>query len=170
MYFRVKQRGAKDTRWRDTRLAQAVSFYARALRIPNAKHLDITMKMSYAKKMINEGVTGRCRAERRDYINDCPTHFTITMQRDMPWTWTLTTFAHEMVHVQQYATGRLRDKFDSALGRWVTSWENGEWLDKRNIPYAEHPWEKEAVAKEQALCEAFFKIEDTTGLPYKEEN
>lgn len=165
MFFKVKQRGAKDTKWRHERLTQAVTFYARTLRIPNAKHLDVTLKLSSSKVLVEGDVAGECIAVS-GYLNDAPTKYEITIQRDMPWSWTLKTFAHEMVHVHQWATKRLRRKWDSDLSTWVSSWENGPWVDKKTIPYASRPWEIEARAKEEGLLEAFFKAEQVTGTYY----
>ena len=166
MHFRVKQRGASDTKWKHERLTQAVTFFARTLRIPHAKHVDITLKMSAAKLLVEDGTRGLCKATHGNHIKGAPTTFIVTLQRDMPWTWTVTTFAHEMVHVHQFATGRLRYRWDFELGKWLASWENGEWKDKDAIPYRERPWEVEAYAKETDLREAFFKVENPTGTFY----
>jgi hypothetical protein len=186
--FKVKQRGHKEQNWKHQRLSQAVSFYAKTLRIPSPKELDITLKMSFNKKLVEEGQRGNCSPTIEDdsplferlwpTIEDGstlfeglwktnPTEFVITLQGDMPWTWTLTTFAHEMVHAHQLATSRLRISLID--GEWMYSWMGGTYVKPKkggSLDYREQPWETEAYAKEKALCDAFFKVEEATGLGY----
>lgn len=168
MLFRVEQRGAKDTRWRDERLKQAVSYFARTLRIPNPKVLDITLKMSARKKLVESGTRGVCSPTNSltEAADSLPTNFIITLQRDMPWTWTLTTFAHEMVHAQQFATGRLKMAYKDKV--WCYCWEDGDWVKPINSgpAYRAQPWEVEAFAKEAHLRDGFFQIEKTVGTYY----
>jgi len=167
MLFKISQRGRrKETAWREARLKQAVSFFARSLNVPRPKYLDISLLMSSAKLLVEDGEHGNCKPLYHDLIKGNPCHFKITIQRDMPWSWTIKTFAHEMVHVQQYATGRLRHKWDIENSIWLRSWENGAWIDKKTIPYPDRPWEIEARAKEGPLSEGFFKIEEATGISY----
>ena len=59
--------------------------------------------------------------------------------------------AHEMIHLSQYAAGRL--KMDVASGRCI--WEGK--VFSNDIPYEERPWEKEAFGKEKDLLKAFRK-------------
>ena len=164
MKFRIKERG-KENAWRHKRLTQAVSFYAKTLRIPNPKELDITLKLSYAKKMIAESHRGNCNPALESYINGNLYIFTITMQGGMPWSWTLSTFAHEMVHAHQLATGRLRIAIVD--GVWKYSWEQGEWVVPVKLGhsnYSEQPWEKDALSKQDSMRDAFFAIEEATGI------
>ena len=165
MRFKINERGKDKQEWRHPRLTQAVTFYAKTLRIPNPKELDITLKLSHAKNMVNENTRGECNPVLESYINGNLHEFTITMQGGMPWTWTLETFAHEMVHAWQLANGRLRIAFKSRL--WMYSWEQGQWgipAPFKTQAYLDQPWEVEARAKQHFLCQAFFDVEKTTGV------
>lgn len=150
MKFKVSQRGAKDTKWRHERLKQAVVYFARTLRIPNPKELDITLKLSAANKLVSTGTRGRC-----GHLGNHT--YTIVVQRDMPWSWTLECFAHEMVHVAQFETGRLK-----RIGK-EAKWEDGEWFIRDTMPYEKRPWEIEARAKETLLTEGFYAVEVPIG-------
>ncbi len=168
MLFNVRQRGRKEeTEWRKARLIQAVSFYARTLRIPHPRELDIKLLMSARKNLVNTDERGNVSPMLESLIDGRPHQFEMEIQRDMPWTWTLQTFAHEMVHIWQYTTGRLRIKWSREQGTWLRSWCGGEWVNKKDIPYEKRPWEIEARAMEGKLTEAFFKVEKTTGISYE---
>lgn len=56
----------------------------------------------------------------------------------------LTTFFHEMVHVQQYAQGRL-------VGGYKNRWLGEEY----DCDYMSLPWEQEAFAVEEKMMKAF---------------
>jgi hypothetical protein len=149
----VRQRGG-DNKWRHPRYKQAISHYARTLRIPNPKELHIFLKLSADKRLVKENTYGRAK-------QNGPNTYTITIFRDLPWTSALKTLAHEMVHVHQFSTGKLKESYRD--GAWHDCWENGEWTLVDSIPYCQRPWEKDARSKEQTLCESFFKVEDTSG-------
>ena len=59
----------------------------------------------------------------------------------------LSTLAHEMVHVKQFAKGEL----DSAL----TQWKSNKYCE--NIDYWDQPWEKEARKLQHKMVEIFDK-------------
>lgn len=160
MLFRVSEQ--KNTQlWCHHRLTQAVSYFAKTLRIPNPKELDIRLLLSANKKLIRDSEHGNVRTLRESYINGLPHQFKVTVQKDMPWTWTLSTFAHEMVHVWQYATGVLRYRwFD---GEWQDQWDGGSWTKEGSITYRDRPWEVHARSKEAALIQGFFAIEQKDG-------
>jgi hypothetical protein len=79
---------------------------------------------------------------------DCgirPREFTILINRNLKDTKDIiTTVAHEMVHVWQYATGKLRD-YESPVHRY----EN--FLYDSNMSYRDMPWEIEARKLEKVL-------------------
>ena len=60
------------------------------------------------------------------------------------------TVAHEMVHVKQYATGRMRN--EQRRGRVVTYW-NGRACRVKN--YFDQPWELQAFRNERVLANRF---------------
>jgi hypothetical protein len=134
------------------------------LKIPNPKELDIRLLLSASKKLVEDGEHGNVVALYESFIGERPHKFKITIQRDMPWTWTLNTFAHEMVHVWQHATGRLRKKYSN--GTWLASWCGLAWTDPDTVLYRHRPWEVEARSKEAWLVQSFYMVEKTTGIVY----
>lgn len=76
-----------------------------------------------------------------------PREFTITINSKMGYSTMLTTLAHEMVHVKQYATGELRD---SMRGPTLQRWMNQP-IDSGDIEYWDLPWEIEAYGRERGL-------------------
>lgn len=66
----------------------------------------------------------------------------------------LQVMAHELVHAEQYFTGKLKPELDKSKGRWVDIWE-GEVHNGRGSTYKAYralPWEVEAYAREKPLA------------------
>ena len=79
----------------------------------------------------------------------------------------LENIAHEFIHAQQFASGRMKDfgiqlvsAGDAQVMVHAVEWE-GKVLT--NIPYDDQPWEIEAYANEKQICEQALAI-----LPLKE--
>ena len=70
------------------------------------------------------------------------------------------TIAHEMVHVWQMATGRLKDKF---RGGYKQLWKckDGKYRNYRNTAYGRQPWETQAYVLEKKLAELYEISEKT---------
>lgn len=70
------------------------------------------------------------------------------------------TVAHEMVHVWQMATGRLKDKF---RGGYKQLWKckDGKYRNYNKTAYDRQPWETQAYDLEVKLTELFFIFEET---------
>jgi len=64
-----------------------------------------------------------------------PRTFQIELRRHRSFKTTLTTLAHEMVHLKQYAKGE--------IGIFLDKWHKQK-IDTTAIPYEELPWEIEA--------------------------
>ena len=87
------------------------------------------------------GADGWCWVEDDDLR---PREFTIQLEKTLDEMTLLRTLAHEMVHVWQYASGRLRlyqDGRHRFEGRVYSS----------NTKYLERPWEGEAYELEEVL-------------------
>jgi hypothetical protein len=69
------------------------------------------------------------------------------------------TVAHEMVHVKQYATGRLRD--ETVRGRLVPIW-NGRRCTVKD--YFDLPWERQAFQNERLLANRFVQFVSGLGI------
>lgn len=81
----------------------------------------------------------------------------IVMELDptLPQEQMILTVAHEMVHVKQYATGRMRN--ERVRGRVVTYW-NGQACKIKN--YFDMPWELQAFRNERVLANRFAQFLD----------
>lgn len=77
----------------------------------------------------------------------------------------LQTLMHELVHAEQYKTGRLNRRLNHNLRRHVHVWK-GEEIDSRSTllnlrknydKYYNLPWEKEAFGREKELAKMFLE-------------
>lgn len=93
-----------------------------------SRHVYITMK--YVKSDDYWGLT-----IIDDYnTKNKPRHFIIEVNRNINESEKLLTIAHEMVHIKQYVKGELNEHMSYWRGREI----------KKELPYMEQPWEKEA--------------------------
>lgn len=96
--------------------------------------------------------TVRKLADKQGVYGDCmdegDREFTIRIDVSLPLDQMIATVLHEMVHVQQYITGKLKYK-----------WVHEVWWDKVvydwDMKYDDRPWEIDAHAKEKQLKELF---------------
>lgn len=91
-------------------------------------------------------------ADKKGIYGDCmdegDREFTIRVDVSLPLDDMITTVLHEMVHVHQYVSGRLRYK-----------WVHEVWFEKQvyrwDMNYDDRPWEIEAHQKEKQLKELY---------------
>ena len=107
-----------------------------------AKQLGIERLRTNIHIRIHKGLT----VDRNNSEGLCESidnrHFIIDVALFGNW---LSTLAHEMVHVKQFAKGEL----DSALTQWKSNKYCG------NIDYWDQPWEKEARKLQHKMTERF---------------
>ena len=118
-------------------IERAAFYFGRALLSPPRRpyiELEIVMKTTMSD-------LGTCDVT---HYNDWykPRYFTIELRRHRSFKTTITTLAHEMVHLKQFAKGELALMQD----RW-----HKQSIDTEEIPYNELPWEVEASALEHVL-------------------
>lgn len=101
--------------------------------MPRMRTLDIEINLV----KIKSDVTGFCM------MRDTNRQFEIELSRDLTLKELVTTVAHEMVHVKQYARKEL-DGFG-------TRWKNAR--VKEGTTYWELPWEKEAYRLQDKLAQ-----------------
>lgn len=75
-------------------------------------------------------------------------YFEIELRKSRSIRTIITTLAHEMVHMKQFAKGELAIDTD----RW-----HKDYIDTDKVPYTELPWEKEARSMERTLYKAYVK-------------
>lgn len=65
----------------------------------------------------------------------------------------LTTLAHELIHAEQYNTGKLKNEWSDC--GWVHSWEGDINTNKGTTyqAYRNQPWEIEAFGREQIVAD-----------------
>jgi hypothetical protein len=120
---------------------QAMNFFRDFLfqkqyRLAMNTYIDVEVKRDI-------GADGWCFVEDDDVR---PREFTIQLEKTLDELALLTTLAHEMVHVWQYATGKLR-LYQDGKHRY-----DGK-VYSSNTKYVDRPWESEAYELERVLVE-----------------
>ena len=161
MKINIKQRGLNERKlWRNPRLVQAVEYLLpHALGTPSKDILDgmsITLLMRQDRRLISSDTRGKVKFDSPYDSLNCR-KYTITIQKGMGWGQTVKTLAHELTHVAQYVSGRLRTRFVD--GVWVEYWCGLDCGGSNAIPYEERPWEVEARCLEGPMQDAFFEVE-----------
>jgi hypothetical protein len=103
----------------------------------------------------NEGIFGDCIWEDDDFR---PREFTIRVDNGLDLRTALTTIAHEMVHVKQYARDEMRQLTTKSCSRY-----NGAYYAD-DLDYWDQPWEIEAHGRETGL---FIRWAEKEGLSNK---
>lgn len=128
--------GCKDLALRDELLVASHFFGKLLLSHQMLPYIDIEIVMKTATKDL-----GCCSVT---YYNDWykPRQFEIVLKRHKSLKNTISTLAHEMIHMKQFAKGEL----NIDLTRWHKTIVNTE-----QLPYSELPWEKEASSCEYIM-------------------
>lgn len=121
----------------------AVLFAAKSLMPRIRKPVYINIRPIY-KLTEKEGVNGDC-------MDEDDREFTIRIDVSLPLDEMVSTIIHEMVHVQQYLSKKLKQP---SAGTAVFSGVFYDW----NMKYDDRPWEIEAHAKEKQLKEMFYGL------------
>lgn len=130
------------------KIKRAVEYFGELLMTKRMlSSLSITVKFSETHRDENFE-DGSCTWED-DYVR--PKEFTIILHSYKSEHKLLTTLAHEMVHVKQFATGELRDLISNAHS---ISWR-GKRFDTRKINYWDYPWEIDAHGRELGMYVRF---------------
>ena len=125
-------RGGKVDVGLQTYALLAIESFSRQLGISRLR-INIGLKFHH-KLLIADSAEGFCESlNRRNFYIDCCLY----------GNW-LSTLAHEMVHVKQFA----RDELSANLRRWKTR-------DHTNTEYWDQPWEKEARRLQSRLVAKF---------------
>lgn len=144
--MKIKVDGADKEAARE--LEDAANFYGRILLHPRTfKNINLDIEVNPSI-----GHMGQCLLE-----DDCrsPRYFTIQIRGLEEDDDLARTLAHEMTHLQQYATNRLRKVSVVHKGMSISvenEWEGKIWKPKkRDDPYFDSPWEIEAYGREAGL-------------------
>lgn len=115
------------------RVEQMVQYCIHKL-MPRMNTLDITVRL----RDLKGSAYGYCLSEDKRT-------FEIEVDKTLDLRTLLTTVAHEMVHVKQYARGELFESVQQAKHRW-----QGKYISN-SIEYWDQPWEIEAHGRETGL-------------------
>lgn len=130
----------KCAKYRQRAIKEALDFAFSNLmsRTRNPIYINIQPSKTLAEK---QGVYGDC-------MDEGDREFTIRIDTSISLDDMVSTIIHEMIHVQQYLTKRLRQPY---FGKAVFERVDYDW----DMPYDDRPWEIEAHTKEKQLKEAF---------------
>jgi|TARA_B100001094_G_scaffold320624_1_gene367111 hypothetical protein len=138
-------------RKKDRELADEIIWWCMDYLMPRHRVLDIDLKFT---KTIEDGAHGFCYRgdDDRDFIIEIDHRLRKLVGEEE----LIETIIHEMVHVWQGATGRMKDKFK---GGYKQLWKckDGKYRNYKNTEYAKQPWEVEAYRMQGPLTKLFMK-------------
>ena len=139
---------------KDRELAEDVIWFCMDILMPRMKTLCVDLEFT---KTIEDGAWGFAFMgdDDKDIIIQVDHRLSRVEGRDK----LIETIAHEMVHVWQMATGRLKDKF---RGGYKQLWKckDGKYRNYSKTSYDRQPWETQAYALEGKLAELYEIMEE----------
>ena len=126
---------------KDRELASEIIWWCMDMLMPRHRSLEITLDFTITFE-----------DDDRDYHIDIDHRLSRTVSKKE----FIECIMHEMVHVWQGATGRMKDKF---RGGYKQMWKckDGKYRNYLNTEYAKRPWETEAYRLQGPLTETFMK-------------
>ena len=136
---------------KDRKLADEAIWYVMDMMMPRHRKIDISLTF---KKTLEDGAQGFCYRGDNDY------EYIIEIDHRLSRLISAEDFIecimHEMVHVWQGATGRMKDKFRGGYGQ-LWKCKDGKWRNYKNTKYENQPWEVEAYRMQNPLTKKFMK-------------
>lgn len=154
MKVKILQKGGN--RSHHETIAEAVEFFGKELmstRMTNTLTIRVAMR-----------VTGRAKKTTQGHVHmlangsTAQKVFNINIDRDLTLPEQLQVLAHEMIHVQQIATGRFQQRVWKSDRKLHVRWEGKDIGEGFKIPYRQQPWEVEAFANQKKLTSKFFDV------------
>ena len=134
---------------KDRELAEDVMWFCMDILMPRMRTLCVDLEFT---KTLEDGAMGFAYMgeDDKDIIIQVDHRFSRIKGRDL----LIETVAHEMVHVWQMATGRLKDKF---RGGYKQLWKckDGKYRNYNKTSYDRQPWETQAYSLEGKLAELY---------------
>jgi hypothetical protein len=132
-------------------LFRAYSFLRKHLEIPEDMQVDLKLKMPRGDSLCQGYIEKNLLLDKKAGQVIKPI-FDIVIFLNSNTDNIFDVLSHEMVHLQQYAHGKL----DSNS---VTRYWNGSIFDETNVDYEDLPWEKEAFARQEELTNlVYFRL------------
>ena len=136
---------------KDRKLADEAIWYVMDMMMPRHRKIDISLTF---KKTLEDGAQGFCYRGDNDY------EYIIEIDHRLSRLISAEDFIecimHEMVHVWQGATGRMKDTFRGGYGQ-LRKCKDGKWRNYKNTKYENQPWEVEAYRMQNPLTKQFMK-------------
>ena len=138
---------------KERELAEDVIWFCLETLMPRMRKLSIELEFT---KTMNEGAYGY--AYMGDDKKDLVIQIDHKLGRIEGLDKLIETICHEMVHIWQFATGRLKD---TSQGEYKQLWKckDGKYRNYTKTSYDRQPWETEAYALEGKLAEFYKKSE-----------
>ena len=134
---------------KDRELAEDVMWFCMDILMPRMRTLCVDLEFT---KTLEDGAMGFTHMgdDDKDMIIQIDHRLSRIEGRDK----LIETVAHEMVHVWQMATGRLKDKF---RGGYKQLWKckDGKYRNYNKTSYDRQPWETQAYSLEGKLAELY---------------
>ena len=139
---------------KDRELAEDVMWFCMDILMPRMRTLCVDLEFT---KNLEDGAMGFAYMGKddKDIIIQIDHRLSRIEGRDK----LIETVAHEMVHVWQMATGRLKDKF---RGGYKQLWKckDGKYRNYNKTSYDRQPWETQAYDLEGKLAELYEMMEE----------
>ena len=135
---------------KERELAEDVIWFCLETLMPRMRKLSIELEFT---KTMNEGAYGY--AYMGDDKKDLVIQIDHKLGRIEGLDKLIETICHEMVHIWQFATGRLKDNFQGEY-KQLSKCKDGKYRNYTKTSYDRQPWETEAYALEGKLAE-FYK-------------
>ena len=136
---------------KDRKLAEDAIWYVMDMMMPRKRNLDISLIF---KKTFEDNAYGFCYGGDDD--NEYIVEIDPRISRIHGVYELVECIMHEMVHVWQGATGRMKDKFRGGYGQ-LWKCKDGKWRNYTNTEYAKQPWEVEAYRMQSPITKQFMK-------------
>jgi hypothetical protein len=143
----VSVRGAKDRELTKLLKLAADSFANKLFSPQLLKNLILKIMVKPATNMV---AGGYCNIADDDEGTH-PRIFDIEIAKTKKKIHMFTVLAHEMVHMKQFATGEMKDRYVKT--QYVTVWRGDKYED--DVSYWDQPWEIEAYGLENSLVAKF---------------
>jgi len=136
---------------KERELAEEIVWWCMDMLMPRHRVMDINFEFC---KTFEDGALGFC------YRGDDDREYNIQIDKRLGRTVCkkefIETIVHEMVHVWQGATGRMKDKFK---GGYKQLWKckDGKYRNYSDTKYERQPWEVEAYKLQSPLTEMFME-------------
>ena len=136
---------------KDRELAEEIVWWCMDTLMPRHRVLDINVTF---KKTFENGAHGFCYQgdDDRDFFIDIDHRLSRCLNKE----YFIETIIHEMVHVWQSATGRMKDSFK---GGYKQLWKckDGKYRNYHSTKYERQPWETEAYRLQSPLTKMFME-------------